>query len=172
MGEEKGQEFWKAKWLVARKMTQETKLQVLQYKILHRILPTNLSLSRQKIRNSPECENCPGVSDTIEHAYRECPIVSEMWKKLEEEVTRRENQDQTFALDLNATLLGLSTKNEYFRKWNCIALILKHYIYISKLKKVRPCWPAAFAFIKQRIKVYDYLCNKNKLDNNYWAAWR
>ena len=51
--------------------TKETKLRVLQWKILHKILPTNHYLHRVKITGNSTCDFCDN-QDTIEATDRYC----------------------------------------------------------------------------------------------------
>ena len=48
--------------------TRETKLQTVQYKILHRIITRNKKLFEMKIQDSPECSYCEAV-DNIAHFF-------------------------------------------------------------------------------------------------------
>ena len=66
------------------------------WKIVHRVLPTALSLNRMNVYDSPNCHQC-GMTDTIEHALLECPRVVNFW-----------NYVQTFIDKISANNLQLT----------------------------------------------------------------
>ena len=84
--------FWKRKfdvnilntnWSVAYKSTQETRLRLLHWKILHNIYPTNILLCKMKVKENSKCSYCNDV-DFIEHFFFDCPIVYDFWKFIEQ----------------------------------------------------------------------------------------
>merc|ERR1712121_4266 len=84
--------FWERKldieitpqvWLTAVKASKETRLRLLQWKIMHNIYPTNIMLHRMKVREDNKCTYCRDVIDVIEHFFFECPAVSNFWKHIE-----------------------------------------------------------------------------------------
>ena len=80
---------WSNTFILARKMSKETKLQTFQYKILHRILPTNKRKFEQKLSNDPHCSDCPQVVESIEHMLYECKNAKALWDKLVDVFQRR-----------------------------------------------------------------------------------
>ena len=49
------------------KVTVENKLRSFQFKIIHNIIPTNLSLYKMNIKVSPQCEHCLFQNETLVH---------------------------------------------------------------------------------------------------------
>ena len=78
-GFELNEEVWQTAW----KTTKETRLLVLQWKILHNIYPTNIMLSKMKVRENDKCTYCPETVDYIEHFFCECPVIINFWKFVE-----------------------------------------------------------------------------------------
>ena len=60
-------------------VTKETKLMMFQYKIIHRILPTNSLLYKMKIVDSPTCPFCPPEIYTIWHLFIEYTQANLFW---------------------------------------------------------------------------------------------
>ena len=84
--------FWKRKfdynigncdWTLSFNTTKETRLRVLQWKILHNIYPTNIMLSKMKVTPNNFCSFCRGTVDYIEHFFFLCPQVQSFWKSVE-----------------------------------------------------------------------------------------
>ena len=93
--------------------------------------------------------------------------------KIAQEFKEREIPTGTnFALNLNVALLGISTKDESLKKWNVLAMILKYYIYISKINKHRLNWMAALTYTKQKLRVYQFILEQQDEKNKTWHAWR
>ena len=62
-------------------VTHETKLSILQIKILRNIFPTNLHLYRMNIRDSSSCPICNDSTQTIEHMFITCSSAIEFWNQ-------------------------------------------------------------------------------------------
>ena len=84
--------FWKRKfnydidedeWFISFRSSNETRLRVLQWKILHNIYPTNILLSKMKITESNLCSYCSNSVDFIEHFFFQCPKTNIFWKYIE-----------------------------------------------------------------------------------------
>ena len=66
-------------WIVARISTTEERLRLLQWKIIHRIYPTNILLHKMGIRNSMLCQDC-NVIDSLEHFFFSCSKIRKIWE--------------------------------------------------------------------------------------------
>ena len=81
-----GPAFWKRKYntdvtnrfLTAVQATKETRLRIMNFKILHNIWPTNILLKRMKLKPSENCEKC-NVKDYIEHFFFHCKQIRSLW---------------------------------------------------------------------------------------------
>ena len=58
-----------------------TKLQSLQFKIMHRIINYNTKLFDMKLKETPMCSYCDETDD-IPHFFVHCDNVSDIWKEL------------------------------------------------------------------------------------------
>ncbi len=62
----------------------ETKLQSLQFKIVHRIIPCKKWLHEQKVISSPSCEMCKEEKvDDMTHHFMECSGLNNFWNIFE-----------------------------------------------------------------------------------------
>ena len=66
---------WREIFKIPFKVTQNTKLQWLQYRINQRILATNNYLYKIKVINCPDCTFCKEEIETIEHLLWNCHVV-------------------------------------------------------------------------------------------------
>ena len=68
---------WKNIFELPLKVSQESKLQWLQFRILHRLFPCNYYFHRLKLVDSPLCVFCKRDLETIDHLFVECPCVKD-----------------------------------------------------------------------------------------------
>lgn len=84
--------------------TKDVKLQTLQFKILHRIIPTRSKLYDWKISENDSCLYCHTV-ETIEHFIYYCENVRKFWKLLEGWIKKTLNIN--ISLGLVDTIFGI-----------------------------------------------------------------
>ena len=63
------------------RVTNEVKLSVFQYKIIHNIVYTNKLLHKMKKKQQPDCPYCHGIDQTPLHLFVECAIAKSFWNK-------------------------------------------------------------------------------------------
>lgn len=111
--------------------TRETKLQSLQYKIIHRTFPCGSFLCRVRIRDSDWCRYCD-ATDTITHHLYRCAKVLPFWNSL----SRWFRQQVNLYLDLltpKEIILGLPKGAHQRDVINHIVLAIKFYIFRQKM---------------------------------------
>ena len=72
-------------WNISHKCCSEVKLRQLQWKILHKIYPTNTLLSKMKIKEHEECDFC-SERDDITHFFASCPVSRKVWSEAEKKI--------------------------------------------------------------------------------------
>jgi exonuclease III len=113
-------------WQVAVNCTQEVRLRVLQWKILHNIFPTNILLHKMGIRGSRQCSFC-NETDFIEHFFYECKHISKLWKDIENTVAC--NTGHKLSLSLTDVLFGVFHPTIS----NRVCTFVNHLILIGKM---------------------------------------
>ena len=93
----------------------EVRLQVLNWKILHNIYPTNILLHKMKIKTSDKCEFCDEV-DFIEHFFFHCSKIRMLWKEIEKHILFRFNL--RIKIDATHVLFGVMKLSEKISKNN------------------------------------------------------
>ena len=121
---------WKKIFTLPKLTTLDSQTRIFQYKIIHRILPTNTLLHIYKIKDDPSCEKCPNVPDDIEHALHRCPAVLELWYSLADWLLPE--IDLYPYINSENIIFGIYTENKLLH--NTIILAIKRYIYINKCK--------------------------------------
>ena len=70
------------------KITTSTKLQSLQFRILHRYFSTKTFLFARHVTTDPFCDNC-GMLDTLQHYFFDCALVQSLWINIALKVNAR-----------------------------------------------------------------------------------
>ena len=101
--------FFQRFWLISFQCTKETRLIVLQWKILHDIYPTGTLLKKMKLKENDLCKFCD-MRDTPLHFFFECKSVSGLWHEVKKIITCKTGI--TLSLDSKEVLLGVLPKPE------------------------------------------------------------
>ena len=75
-------ENWKHFFKNPHLCIRDINLRMFQFKILHRILPTNRKLKQYGIKDSDLCDFCGQDSESILHLFCECDISTMIWQEL------------------------------------------------------------------------------------------
>ena len=73
-------------YCLAAKCTKSTKLINFQYRLLHRILPMNLFLTKVKIKQDPNCSFCHNYHENLITFFWDCDIVLTFWENMTEKL--------------------------------------------------------------------------------------
>ena len=133
-------------WSLLSLVTKETKLRVLQWKILHNIYPTNILLCKMKVRDDRMCPYCNNVIDYIEHFFFGCPTIKKFWNYIEQHIVI------TFDIQTHLTvvdvLFGIKQHNYgkiKTKRINNVVLIAKmcismHDVHVRGKKSYKNMW--------------------------------
>ena len=146
-------QFWRRKfnytvdkktWLCSFNSTQEIRLRLLQWKIVHNIYPTNIMLAKMHVKPNNKCSFCPDVVDVIEHFFFECPKINNFWKCVEKFILH--NTDVNLKINVQTVLFGINQiSSPLHLKWiNHIILLGK--MCVSIYKKRNAPYPIEIIF--------------------------
>ena len=138
-----------------------TKLQTLQYRILHRIITCNHWLYNAKIKDTPECNNCKN-DDTIEHFFLHCPYIAPFWKRFQQWWNRiAENKLRLETLTEKEILFGFQSQNKCGIIFNHVLLLAKKYIHDTKMSDGNICFYIFLVVLKQQFSYEMEIDSKN-----------
>lgn len=147
----------------------ETRLQALQYKIFHRIIPCRRYLNIIGIAPSEKCLFCPEV-DTIQHFFLECPVAKRLWSKIADWFRRIDGPDLV-ALAAEEIILGATLPSKTAPMINFITLFTKAFIFRQKLFHGGEMgligWLGEF---KKKLQVERYICGREDRMGKF-ARW-
>ncbi len=163
---------WGKTFCLARKITSESKLQVFQFKVLHRIIATNQWLCKKKIIDNPHCSDCTDQVETIEHMLLNCPKSKLLWRELTQMYMVKEGKQ--ISPSVSTIILGIRSGSPKLRCWNYLALLTKFYIYRTRLHNDTMSWPACKAFIKYKLNIELWLATQDNNESKLrqWKNWK
>ena len=118
-------EEWNQIFNLAFTLTDDTKLQNFQFKLLHRLIYSNIVLLRMNLIESALCSFCSADIETLEHLFWECPVVNRMWMDFKNIIEENSNKHIPFLC--KTFLFGILNLED--RCINLCILILKYYVY-------------------------------------------
>lgn len=90
------------------------------WKIVHRILPTALSLHRATVYHMPNCHRCHTI-ENLEHLFLQCPTSISLWTHIQPYIYKMTNN--TLQLNDNIKLFGLTRTNNIIRDKDTLNLV-------------------------------------------------
>ena len=135
---------WKSAWKLIYETTKEVKIRIFQFKVLHRILATNLFLMNNKIRDNPLCQNC-NLEESVEHLFWECKECKTFWDAFQ--MFYNQSTQQNLELTCQTIIFGKlpSKGNELF---NHLLLIAKYHLYSIRFLDKRPSFDIFLSSVK------------------------
>ena len=135
---------WRYAYTIAFQVTNDTLLQTFQYKILHRILCTNVLLCRYGIKNDTRCSFCRYETETISHLLWYCEHVHDVWTAFSNMLNICD-----IRCELNPELVMFGVKDhENAEILNHCFLIIKRYIYVCRCSDTLPVFASVLRMIR------------------------
>ena len=122
---------------------------LVQYKVTHGYFPTNVHLNKIKIKDTNLCKLCAEV-DTLDHFFIECQETIGLWQRFFDLFTPILNNSQLTNSQILYVILQ-TDKNALALNW--VILIMKHYIYTHKWKKIAVSIAEFLEHLKYQTKI-------------------
>jgi hypothetical protein len=127
-------ELWELIYETPFKLTKNSKVLMIQYKIIHRILAVNHNLKKWEKKENETCEFCSEI-DTIEHFLYQCPKTLKLWDSIQ--MWWKINFQFKIHISILEIIFGLPNEDneKTINLYNYVILYAKYYIYITKKKE-------------------------------------
>ena len=138
--DEEGTFNWELAYLMAQRCTKSTKLIEVQFKLLHRRIPTNDFLLKIGRKENDNCTFCNNSSETLIHLFRSCHVTSSFWKSVTDCLQNALPLIGKYNLS-NIAALGLrpeSHSTEYSCGLNYSLLLARFHIWQAKMDEISP----------------------------------
>lgn len=151
------------------KATREIKLTMFQYKIIHRILPTNSLLYKMKKVASPFCPFCPSECQTLWHLFVNCKHANSFWDGFQEWYSTSSNTK--LLLSELEVMFGIIRCHNYCLALNHLIILGKYFLYVNALNTIKYNFDDFASLVLEKINIEKYIaatCNKEKEFRNKW----
>jgi len=138
----------------------DVKITMFQYKIIHNILATKMSLFRAKMSDKDVCPQCLADTHSLDHMFVCCSSVIAFWKTFQNWWTSKTKQQ--LALSNSMILYGVFDKTEHRYSLNCVLLIAKFSIYYSCLHDEKLSFDSFLILLKEKLKIQKEIAFNNK----------
>ena len=156
-------------YLLPFKATREIKLTMFQYKIIHRILPTNSLLHKMKKVASRSCSFCPSECQTLWHLFINCMHASSFWNKFQEWYSISSNKK--LLLSELEVMFGIIRCHTYCLALNHLIVLGKYFLYVKALNTTTYQFDDFVSLVRKKFNLEKYIAvthNKEKGFRNKW----
>ena len=135
----------------------DIRITMFQYKIIHNILATKMSLYRAKM--SDVCPQCLAETHSLDHVFLRCSSVIAFWKTLQNWWTNTTTQQ--LVLSNSMILYGVFNKTENRYSLSYVLLIAKFSIYCCCLHDEKLSFDSFLILLKEKLKIQKEFAFKN-----------
>ena len=126
----------------------DIKTTMFQYKIIHNILPTKVSLFRAKICDDDICPLCLADRHSLDHMFFRCKLTLSFWDLFQTSKTK-ENTTLTDSM----ILYGIFDNREHLYSLNYSLLLEKYSIYSSCLQEKKLYFDSFLTLLREKINL-------------------
>ena len=126
----------------------DIKITMFQYKIIHNILPTKVSLFKAKICDDDICPQCFPGRHFLDHMLLRCQLTVSFWNLFQTWWTSKTKENVT--LTESMILYGIFDNREHLYSLNYSLLIAKFFIYSSCLQEKKLCFDCFLTLLREK----------------------
>ena len=139
------------------KVTEDIRLAIFQFKIIHRILPTNATLFRDSLVQQEQCHLC-NEKQTLKHLFVTCPFVQSFWTQFS--LWWKGKTLNSITLSEQEIIYGFTKDLSRRLGLNLCLIIAKYNIYTASRREEEYIWEAYCAILKSHLEIEKH---KSKL---------
>ena len=151
---EQNKSIWSQIYVMPFQILYDNCIKEMQFKILHRNIPTNKLLYKMGKIDSPRCVQCYLYIESIEHLFYECICLRQIWSHVEKIISSIVIDVKLRCQDVMLGYKASENHNVSNVLINKIILYCKHYILQCKYSGELPCIPGLRRSLKKH-KQYD-----------------
>ena len=138
----------------------DIKITMFQYKIIHNILTTKVSLFRAKICDNNICPQCLIEIHSLDHMLLRCASTIAFWKTFQNWWANK--TEQYLTLSNSMILYEIFDKMKHSYSLNYALLIAKFSIYCSCLHDEKPSFDSFLILLREKLNIKKEIALKNK----------
>ena len=152
---------WGVAYGLAARCTKSTKLLNFHYRFLHRILPTNVLLTKIGLKQDPNCTFCSNSSESLIHLFWYCMNVETFWENLIERLKESKLVPGNYPKQITV-FMGLRPDTSTFSlQLNFCFLLARYYIWCCKTSNKTPRLQSFIMVLKSQFYIESYKTREN-----------
>ena len=159
-------ESWNSYCVVPFNCSNDVSVRWFQYRLLHRIIPTNKYLYTIKVAPSNMCTFCSVFVETIPHLFFQCFFSRRIWVYLQNVFSKIDIQ-----VNFNDELTVLFGCNSD-RISNLVIILVKMYTFNCKKQKGHPSVHGALFYLKKNYFAMQKCIFQKNMLLNIWEKYR
>ena len=156
-------DFEKLSVLNIKKGAVATRYISFQYKLIMRILTTNVFLSIIRVQEDNKCSFCQNQPETLKHLFLICPLVDSFWNEVSQYMSRNSLGDLS-------NIIKIFGHNEMEIVTHCVT-VAKFVIYEARRKKELPNFNHFKAWLRRDLVTEEHIARKNGKMEKFKEKW-
>ena len=157
-------------YLLPFKATREIKLTMFQYKIIHRILPTNSLLHKMKKVASPSCPFCPSECQTLWHLFINCMHASSFLNRFQEWYSIS-SYTKLLLPELEA-MFGIIPCHTYCLALNHLIILGNYFSFVNALNTITYQFDDFVSLVREKINLEKYVAVTRNKEEEFGNKWK
>ena len=151
--------WWQNHHIIPFDITKDTKLQWIQFRIIHRIIATNSFLKKIGYRETNLCTFCSVEEETTLHLFCECNYISSLWDDFNSWLSEKFLEE--ISLQKQDIILG---NDRFIDIVNLLIILMKSFIYQNRMNNKIPRFINFIEYVKMYQKTEKYIfTNSNNM---------
>ena len=156
-------------YLMPFAVTNEVKIIMFQYKVIHNVIPTRATLYRDGLSENPICNLCNIEHQTLHHLLINCTITVEFWTLFQE--WWHQKTDETITLSTTHILYGWHDRTKHWRVLNYCLLTAKYCIFCASLRGDVPDFQSFLLSVDGKLEILKEIATAKKALPKYYRTW-
>ena len=137
----------------------DIKISMFQYKLIHNILPTKVSLFKAKISDSDLCPQCLTDRHSLDHMFLHCSSTLLFWNLFQNWWSSKTKEKITLSNSMIS--YGILDKRMHSYSLNYTLLIAKHSIFCKCLHDKKLCFKSFLSLLKEKLNIQREIAIQN-----------
>ena len=150
-------------------ITKEVKVIMFQYKIIHNILPTQISLYRDGFSDSDMCPLCHHEQQTLSHLLITCIKTASFWQTFQ--VWWYGKTDEHLLLNQGKILYGFFENTAHWQALNYLIILAKYHIFCTNGHKDEICFQSFLLRVKEKVTILKEIAVAKKQLPKFQRTW-
>ena len=150
-------------------VTNDVKIIMFQYKVIHNVLPTRATLYRNGTSESPICNLCNAEEQTLHHLLINCTLTVDFWILFQEWWYQKTKE--TITLSISHILYGWHDRTKHWQVLNYCLLIAKYCIFCTSLRGDVLDFKNFLLVIRGKLEILKEIATAKKALPKFHRTW-